>query len=182
MASAITKGLLVGATLLGGLLAGMAVNKVLIQIPAWEEPGVIPWANFTRATNLGLGLILFPVIGGSALLLTVAAAVAFRFDRARPRSGIVPVYAAVVLAIAAFIVTVCLLAPPRLSLKPAASSAADLQLIFASVTRWWGVKALLHLLTFGSNLWALVAVFSFGGPGNRSIQRPENNSNARSQS
>jgi hypothetical protein len=31
MASSLTKGLIVGAALLGGLLAGPAVNKVVIQ-------------------------------------------------------------------------------------------------------------------------------------------------------
>lgn len=160
--ASLTKSLLVGATLLGGLLAGMATNKVLVEMPAWAEVGVIPWANFTRAEDTGLGLILFPVIGGSALLLTVAAAAAFHFDRTAPLSGAVPVYAAVVLAVAALIVTVGLLAPPRLSLKQAGTDIAELQQIFASVDRWWKVKALLHVLTFGSNLWALMTVASAG--------------------
>ncbi len=73
-----------------------------------------------------------------------------------------PVYAAVVLAVAALIVTVGLLAPPRLSLKQAGTDIAELQQIFASVDRWWKVKALLHVLTFGSNLWALMTVASAG--------------------
>jgi hypothetical protein len=160
MASSGTNGLLVGATLLGGLLAGMATNKVLVELPAWREVGVVPWASFTRASDQGLGLLLFPIIGGGALLLTVAAAVAFRLDRRAPRSGTVPVYAAPILAIAALLVTVFLLAPPRLSLAQAGNDIVELQRIFASVSLWWDIKALLHGLTFVANLWALVAVLS----------------------
>jgi hypothetical protein len=160
--ASLTKSLLVGATLLGGLLAGMAANKVLVEMPAWAEVGAIAWASFTRTEDTGLGLILFPVIGGSALLLTVAAAAAFHFDRTAPQSGALPVYAAGVLAVAALIVTVGLLAPPRLSLKQAGTDLTELQQIFASVDRWWKVKGFLHVLTFGSNLWALVAILPVG--------------------
>ena len=165
MASSTTNALVVGANLLGGLLAGMATNKVLVEMPAWAEVSVLSWTSFTRAEDMGLGLILFPVIGGSALLLTAAAAAAFHFDRTAAQSGAVPVYAAVVLAVAALVVTVGLLAPPRLSLKQAGANVAELQQIFASVDRWWKVKALLHVITFGSNLWALVALLPAGkGP------------------
>jgi hypothetical protein len=162
MVTSLIKGFAVGATLFGGLLAGMAANKVLVELPAWREVGVIPWTNFIRAEGQGLGLILFPAIGGCALLLTIAVAVAFRFDRTAPRSAAVAVYAAAVMAIAAFIVTVGLLAPSRLSVTQAGNNVAALQHIFASVVRWWGVKAALHVLTFGSNLWALVIVLSAG--------------------
>jgi hypothetical protein len=86
MASSRTNGLMVGATLLGGLLAGMAANKVLVELPAWQAVGVVQWANFTRTSDHGLGLTLFPFIGGGALILTVAAAIAIYLDRAAPRS------------------------------------------------------------------------------------------------
>jgi hypothetical protein len=50
-------------------------------------------------------------------------------------------------------------------LKQAGANVAELQQIFASVDRWWKVKALLHVITFGSNLWALVALLPAGkGP------------------
>jgi hypothetical protein len=171
MASSRTNALAVGATLLGGALAGMAVNKTIVEMPAWGEVGVIPWASFTTASDQGLGLILFPIIGGSALLLTVAAAVAFHYDRTAPRSGAAPVYGAPILAIAALVATVFLLAPPRLSLAQAGGNAVELQRIFASVTRWWDIKALLHVLTFVSNLWALVAVLRGSKEGRATFAR-----------
>jgi hypothetical protein len=153
-----TKGFVVGATLFAGLLAGMSANKVLVQLPAWAEVGVLPWANFTQTADQGLGLILFPVIGGVALLLTVAAVIAFHRDRTAPRSGARPINTAAVLAITALIVTVVLLAPSRLGLSRAAGNVVELQRLFASVTRVWQLKALLHVLTFGANLWALATI------------------------
>src|SRR5258708_32501871 len=143
MASSRTNGLMVGVTLLGGLLAGMAANKVLVELPAWQPVGVVQWASFTRTSDHGLGLILFPVIGGSALILTVAAAIAFHLDKAAPRSGAVSVYLAPVLAIIALLVTIFLLAPPRLSLAQAGDNAALLLPIFARVVWWWDIKAFL---------------------------------------
>jgi hypothetical protein len=35
MASASTNAFAIGATVLGGLLAGPAVNRVLVELPAW---------------------------------------------------------------------------------------------------------------------------------------------------
>ena len=158
MASPRTKALMVGATLLGGLLAGMSANKVLVELPAWQAVGVVQWALFTRASDQGVGLILFPVIGGGALILSVAAAVSFRSDRFARRSGAWAVYLAPFLAIIALAVTILLLAPPRLSVLQAGDDATVLQPIAASVARWWDVKAFLHVLAFLANLWALASV------------------------
>jgi hypothetical protein len=65
----VTKSLAVGAILLGGLLAGVTADRALVQMPAWERIGVIPWANFTRAENHGIGSIFYLVIGLIALPL-----------------------------------------------------------------------------------------------------------------
>jgi hypothetical protein len=158
MTNSLTRGTLIGATVLGGLLAGMAANKVLVQLPAWGEAGVAGWATFTRTSDQGLGLALFPAIGAGALLLSIAAAVVFHFDRSAPRAGRVPIYLAPLLAIVALAVTILLLAPARLGLAQAAANISELQQLFVRVVRWWDVKALLHVLTFGANVWALVAV------------------------
>jgi hypothetical protein len=39
MASASTNAFAIGATVLGGLLAGPAVNRVLVELPAWALDG-----------------------------------------------------------------------------------------------------------------------------------------------
>ena len=116
--------------------------------PAWRETGVVAWADFTRAADLGAGRIVYPAIGLTALLLAVAAAFAYRFDRTLPRAGAAPTYAAAVLAIAALIVTGRLLARVTLSLVHMPDDPAQLGPLFDSVVQWWDVKALLHTLAF----------------------------------
>jgi hypothetical protein len=159
--------LAVGASLLGGLLAGMAANKVLVELPAWAEVGATAWATFSRATDNGPQRWLFPVIGGGALLLTVATAVAFHFDRTPRQASRGPVYLAAVLAVVALLETVFLLAPPRLGLVGAGHDLGKLQSLLTELILWWDVKAFLHVLTFGLNLWALVAILAPRGTADR---------------
>jgi len=160
MASSVTRGLAVGATLFGGILAGVTANRALVQLPAFERIGVIPWANLTRAENHGIGSFFYPVVGLVALLLTAATAIAFRFDRSARGSRSFPIYTAVLLAIAAAVVTRGVLVPTMFSLRAAGDNAAELQRIFLVNARWWGVNDLLHVLTFGLNLWAFAEILS----------------------
>jgi hypothetical protein len=160
MASSVTERLALGAALFGGLLAGVTANRALVQMPAWERIGVISWASFTRAENHGIGMIFYPVLGGAALFFTVAAAVAFRFDRkARGLRG-APIYAAAVLAVSWAVITRVVLVPAMSSVGEASTSAAELQRLFLNVARWSGINDMLHALTFVANLWALRELLS----------------------
>ncbi len=158
MAASVTNGLLIGATLMGGLLAGLSTSKVLVQMPAFAEIGAPSWAAYARAADLGPGLLVYPAIGLGALCLTVAAALACALERSVRFPAAVPAYAAAILAIAALVVTNRFLVPPMLGLRQMGENAADLHGVFAHVARWWQLKATLHVLTFGANLWALVTV------------------------
>jgi hypothetical protein len=131
-----------------------------VQLPAWERIGVIPWANFTRAENFGVGAIFYPVLGLAALLLTLGAAIAFWRDLATSRSLGFPIYAAAVLAVVWAFVTRGVLVPAMFSLRAAGNNTIELQQIFLTVTRWSGVNDVLHFLTFALSLWALAEVFS----------------------
>ena len=91
MASFVTKGLALGAALFGGLQAGVTANRAFVLLPAWDRLGVIPWANFTRAENVGVGALFYPVLGLAALLFTVSAAIGFRLDRTAHGSRRLPV-------------------------------------------------------------------------------------------
>jgi hypothetical protein len=160
MATAMTKGLALGAAWFGGLLAGVTANRALVLLPAFERIGVIPWATLTRAENHGIGAFFYLVIGLVALLLTAGTAIAFRLDRAAHGSRSFPIYVAVALAIAGAVVTRGVLVPAMFSLRAAGDNAAELQRIFLINARWWGVNDLLHVLTFGLNLWAVTEVWS----------------------
>jgi hypothetical protein len=63
MTLAVTPWLIIGATFLGGPLAGVAVDRLLVQLPAWQQTGPVAWAEFTRAADLGRGLLLYPAKG-----------------------------------------------------------------------------------------------------------------------
>ena len=160
MASSITRCLVIGAALFGGLQAGVTANRGFVLLPAWERLGVILWANFTRAENVGIGALFYPVLGLAALLFTASAAIAFRLDRRTRSSRGFPVYAAVLLAITWATVTRVILLPAMFRLKDAAINPAELQQMFLTVSRWSGVNDFLHVLTFCFNLWALAVVFS----------------------
>lgn len=158
MTSSMTRWLVIGATALGGLLAGVAVDRSLVQLPAWRQTGPVAWAEFTRAADLGRGLIFYPAQGIGALLCSVAAAIAFGLNRASPRRAALPVYGAAALAIAALIVTRHGVVPDMISLRHLGDNAAALEQALNGVQRWWALKASLHALTFGANVWALVAL------------------------
>ncbi|OLB21925.1 MAG: hypothetical protein AUI12_17150 [Acidobacteria bacterium 13_2_20CM_2_57_6] len=160
MASSAIKGLAFGAALFGGLQAGATANRAFVLLAAWERLGVIPWVNFTRAENVGVGALFYPVLGLAALLFTVSAAIAFRLDRTERGSRRFPVYAAALLAIVWATVTRALILPAMFVLRDASTDTAQLQQIFLTVSRWSGVNDVLHILTFALNLWALAVVFS----------------------
>ncbi len=160
MASSVTKGLALGAALFGGLQEGVTANRAIVLLPAWERLGVMPWATFTRAENVGTGALFYPVLGLAALLFTVSAAIALRLDRTARDSRRFPAYAAALLAIVWATVTRALILPAMFALREVGSDAGQLQQIFITVSRWSGVNDVLHVLTFGLNLWALAVVFS----------------------
>src|SRR5689334_7249604 len=108
MASSATKGLAFGAALFGGLQAGVTANRAFVLLPAWERLGVISWANFTRAENVGGGALFYPVLG--------LAAIVFRLDRTARGARRFPAYAAALLAIVWAAVTRALILPAMFAL------------------------------------------------------------------
>ena len=78
---AVTRSLAVGAVVLGGIVAGFSVNRLLVELPAWVNLGPEQWASFTRHADLGKGLVVYPLEGLAALVCSVGAAVLAHFDR-----------------------------------------------------------------------------------------------------
>ena len=56
-----------------GLLAGLSVDKVIVQLPARRRLGVVAYADYARAADLGGGLALYPIVGIGAAVLTIIA-------------------------------------------------------------------------------------------------------------
>ena len=56
MASSVTIGFVVAATAVSGLLAGTNIDRLIVQMPAWEQVGVLAWATYSREADLGNAL------------------------------------------------------------------------------------------------------------------------------
>src|SRR5687768_18517520 len=71
----ITLILVFSATVMTGLLAGMNLDKSIVQLPARHRMGVVAFAAFSRANDLGNGLIAYPILGIGSALLTIMSAI-----------------------------------------------------------------------------------------------------------
>jgi hypothetical protein len=56
-----------------GILAGLSLDKVIVQLPARRRIGVIAYAAYARAADLGNGIAFYAAVGAGAAVLTVAA-------------------------------------------------------------------------------------------------------------
>lgn len=157
MASTRTRILLPAATLLAGILAGGAVDRVIVGGPAWHKLGADAWAQYSRLADLGTGLIAYPIEGIGSTLLIIAAALSNHFDRNAPRSVTLPLYIAGALSIGGLALTFKA-APIMLNLAssetPAAVKRAFDEFFF------WGLylRGLVDMLAFAALVWALAAV------------------------
>ena len=147
--------LILAATVLTGLLAGISIDKAFVQLPARHRMGVIAFAAFSRANDLGAGLIVYPVLGIAAALLTIVATTAV-FLQGTPLAHAWPLYISALLALLHSITT-ARAAPNMLSLRQPTDDEAILAGALDRFARWHNVRAVLQLLNFLMLLWAAVA-------------------------
>jgi hypothetical protein len=70
---AVVTGVAVAALVADGLLAGLSLDKVIVQLPARRRMGVVGYAGYARSADLGNGVAFYALVGVSAAVLTVAA-------------------------------------------------------------------------------------------------------------
>jgi len=155
--SRITHGLVVGATVLGGILAGGNVERAIVHMPAWRHVGAPAWAAFSREADLGNGLIVYPLEAIGGAVLSIAAAITYHFDRSAPRTAAFPIYAAATMVAGGMLATTQA-APIMLSLRQPSNDSITLQRAFDGFEFWGGVRGVFQILAFGANLWSLVAL------------------------
>lgn len=143
------------ACVAGGLLAGLSLDRSVVALPAWRLVGVEAWATFSRHADLGRGLVLYPLLGLSAPLLTLATAVSFALSNASS-SAALPVYLAVVLSVGHVGATAR--AAPNMARVRQTDEPGELRNAFARFERWQAIRAVLQLAAFGANVWALVSL------------------------
>ncbi|HTP09442.1 MAG TPA: hypothetical protein VMP08_14405 [Anaerolineae bacterium] len=158
MAFDLTLILILAATVLTGLLAGASLDKAIVQLPARHRLGVVGFASFSRANDLGNGLIVYPVMGIAAALLTIIAALIVFLQRT-PLTGAWPIYVAALFAILHSFVTTRA-APNMLSLRQSNDDEAALTEIFNRFAAWHNVRAILQVLNFVFLVVGIVAYIS----------------------
>jgi hypothetical protein len=157
MASDITLLLILAATAATGILAGASLDQSIKQLPARHRIGMAAFSAYSRAADLGNGIVWYAVIGIGAAALTIAAAVAAHLQG--QTSGQAPLDAAAALAVLHSLVTTQA-APTNFSQRGAMGDEAVLARIFNRFERWQTLRAVLQVLNFGAMLWALVGYAS----------------------
>jgi hypothetical protein len=56
-----------------GILAGLSLDKVIVQLPARRRIGVTAYAAYARTADLGNGIAFYASVGVGAAMLTLAA-------------------------------------------------------------------------------------------------------------
>jgi hypothetical protein len=155
----VTRLLLVAATLVQSVLAGTNINGLVVTLPAWQETGARPWAEFSRHADLSRrGLTLYPVAAFLGLLLSIAAAVSFQRDRRRIAATPAPLYGGVLLSAAGLLVT-AKAAPNMLSLRRLANNdEAGLRRALDGFHFWSNIRGVCQVLAFVANVWSLATI------------------------
>jgi len=147
--------LILAATLVTGLLAGASLDKAIVQLPARHRMGILEFATFSRANDLGNGLITYPVLGISSALLAILAALA-AFLQKTPFQHAWPLYVSALLALL-HSVTTSRAAPTMLSLREPINDESRLVETFNRFAKWHNLRAVLQILNFMMLVWAIVA-------------------------
>lgn len=142
-------GLVAGVTLAAlaadGLLAGLSLDKVIVQLPARRRIGAIAYAAYARSADLGNGVAYYAVVGVGAAALTIAA---FAAAAARSSPGAVTglLAAAAALSVLHSIAT-GRAAPVMFKIGRAEDTQAALAPLLASFARWSAARAALQAAT-----------------------------------
>lgn len=155
MSSRLTLIFIVTALLLGVLGADFA--RTIVEMPAWRHVGVQAWAAFSSAADLGNGKIVYPILGIGEMLLTLAAAIAFRLSSRRPWSVAIPVYGAMLMCVGVLLVTTQA-APIMLSVRRISGDPVALHKAFDGFDRWGNLRAVFGAVGDCCTVWALIAL------------------------
>jgi hypothetical protein len=148
--------LLTLATAVNGLLAGLNVDTALVKLPARQRIGVVVYATFARGNDLGKGLVVYPLLGVGAALLTFLVT-ALAFVERSPLEVLLLLSLASLLSILHTFATTRA-APVMLSIKDTPDDEALLTAKLDRFARWHTVRATFQVVAFFVLVWALAIV------------------------
>jgi hypothetical protein len=158
MATLATRGLLIAATLLSGLLAGFNLDRAVVHNAAWHRLGATAWAAYSLHADLDIRAAMFyPFLGIGVALLSAAAAISFRRNRNEPGSAAMPILAGALFAISGLLMTF-FAAPHMLSVPRVVDDPVGLKRALDGFVFWGDIRSVLQFLAFAANLWSLKAI------------------------
>lgn len=144
------------ATAINGLLSGLNLDTALVKLPARRRIGAVAYATFARGNDLGNGLVVYPLLGVGAALLTVLAT-ALAYVQLPSMEVLVLLSLASLLSLLHTFATTRA-APVMLSLKEAPDDETILAAQLDRFARWHAVRATFQVLAFFVLLWVLASV------------------------
>lgn len=144
------------ATAINGLLSGLNVDAAFVKLPARRRIGAVAYATFARGNDLGNGLVVYPLLGVGAALLTVLATALAYAKRSRVEVLLLLSLASLLSLLHTFATTRA--APVMLSLKDAPDDETILAAKLDRFARWHVVRATFQVLAFFVLLWVLASV------------------------
>ena len=131
---------LIAAVAFNGVLSGASLDQSIKQLPARRRMGVLAFSAYSRAADLGNGIVWYAVSGVGAALLTIGAAVSAYLGVA-PAAVAIPLYlAALTSLLHSFTTTQA--APTLFRVRQVTDDAARLTIIFNRFERWQTLWAL----------------------------------------
>ncbi len=141
------------ATAANGLLAGANTDTALVKLPARRRIGVVAYATFARGNDLGNGLVVYPLLGIGAALLTLLATALAYVERSPMEVLLLLSLASLLSILHTFATTRA--APVMLSIKDTPDDEAILTAKLDRFARWHTVRATFQVVAFFVLLWAL---------------------------
>lgn len=141
----VVAGLTLAALVSDGLLAGLSLDKVIVQLPARRQMGAVAYAAYARSADLGNGLAYYAVVGVGAATLTIAAfAAAAALGSSAAVTGLLA--AAAALSVLHSIAT-GRAAPTMFRIGRAEDTQAALAPLLTRFARWSAARAVLQAAT-----------------------------------
>src|SRR5262249_54434031 len=147
--------LLLSATATTGLLAGASLDQSIKQLPARHRIGAVAYSAYSRAADLGNGILFYGILGIGAAVLTIAAAIAAHVAAISTGARVAADLGAVLAVLHSPATTQA--APAMFSQRSAAKDPAKLTRLFNRFARWQAARAVLQAANFGVLIWGLVA-------------------------
>jgi len=144
---------LVLVSVVNGILAGINLDRYIVQVPAYRRLPIEHWVEYVRLADLRTGLVWYPLLAVLSLATTLAADWCYVSDPFEPALA-VPLDLATLFVVCGLIATVGA-APTLLRLRRAAAADAG-RAIFMRFHGWGLIRAVCQTLAFVTSVWALL--------------------------